>query len=114
MYRVLRANLDGLHSEYAKAPEPQDNEGPRNGSSPTPRDVFVEELPFFRTEAVQILAYTIPGANGTFEPRRRLLNWVWYVNYAEGGACARMGSSSRTRGENDITALGAATVLYIV
>lgn len=46
-------------------------------------DVFVEKFPFFHTEGMQILAYTIPGPNGTVEPGKRLLNWVWYVNYQE-------------------------------
>ena len=27
--------------------------------------------------------YTIPGENGTIEPGKRLLNYVWYCNYAE-------------------------------
>ena len=51
--------------------------------SQSAHDVFVEKFPFFHTEGVQILAYTIPGANGTIEPGQRLLNWVWYCNYAE-------------------------------
>lgn len=46
-------------------------------------DVFVEKFPFFHTEGIQILAYTIPGLNGTVEPGQRLLNWVWYTNYKE-------------------------------
>lgn len=48
--------------------------------------VFVEKFPFFHTEHVQILAYTIPGKNGTLEPGKRLLNWVWYNNYDEGSS----------------------------
>jgi len=46
-------------------------------------DVFVEKFTFFHTEGHQILAYTIPGKNGTTKPGERLLNWVWYVNYKE-------------------------------
>ena len=46
-------------------------------------DVFVEKFTFFHTEGHQILAYTIPGENGTTKPGERLLNWVWYVNYKE-------------------------------
>jgi 2-polyprenyl-6-methoxyphenol hydroxylase-like FAD-dependent oxidoreductase len=46
-------------------------------------DVFVEKFPFYHTKGSQILAYTISGKNGTTTPGKRLLNWVWYVNYAE-------------------------------
>ncbi|KAF2446730.1 FAD/NAD(P)-binding domain-containing protein [Karstenula rhodostoma CBS 690.94] len=155
LYHVLRANFDGVDSEYAKAPEPQDNEGtavygyghqvgdveidgakplvihtttadgntatfeadllvgadgpsstirklidpsvqrtyagyvawrgtvPETAVSPAARDVFVEKFPFFHSNGVQILAYTIPGPHGAVAPGTRLLNWVWYVNYAE-------------------------------
>ncbi|OAG05299.1 FAD/NAD(P)-binding domain-containing protein [Paraphaeosphaeria sporulosa] len=154
LYHVLRANFDTIDSEYAKAPEPMDNEGtavyrhghqvgdvdvdagtplvihtttadgqsesfeadlligadgpsstirklidpsvkrtyagyvawrgtvPETSVSSSARDVFVEKFPFFHTSGCQILAYTIPGPNGTVEPGKRLLNWVWYVNYA--------------------------------
>lgn len=52
-------------------------------ASQAARDVFVEKFPFYHTEHNQILAYTIPGKHGTTEPGKRLLNWVWYVNYPE-------------------------------
>ncbi|KAF2621680.1 FAD/NAD(P)-binding domain-containing protein [Macroventuria anomochaeta] len=155
LYHLLRANFDGVESEYAKAPASEANEGTTtydyghqvadinckganalsikantstgnevtidadmligaDGPSSTIRgfidpkiqrkyagyvawrgtvsenqvshsaiDVFVEKFPFFHTEGIQILAYTIPGPNGTVEPGKRLLNWVWYVNYKE-------------------------------
>ena len=155
LYHILRANFDGVGSEYAKAPAPEANEGPASydyghqvveikvesskplsilaktssgddlnidadliigadgpssevrklidrsvkrtyagyvawrGTVPEDQvsqaatDVFVEKFPFFHTEGIQILAYTIPGLNGTVEPGKRLLNWVWYVNYKE-------------------------------
>lgn len=44
---------------------------------------FVEKFTFFHTTHIQILAYAIPGRNGTLEPGKRLLNWVWYANYEE-------------------------------
>ncbi|KAH8727985.1 hypothetical protein GQ44DRAFT_824334 [Phaeosphaeriaceae sp. PMI808] len=47
------------------------------------RDVFVEKFAFFHSKQIQILAHTIPGKHGTLEPSKRLLNWVWYVNYKE-------------------------------
>ncbi|KAF3050073.1 hypothetical protein E8E11_009664 [Didymella keratinophila] len=56
---------------------------PETQVSQAATDVFVEKFPFFHTEGIQILAYTIPGHNGTVEPGKRLLNWVWYVNYKE-------------------------------
>lgn len=156
LYHVLRANFDGVDTNYAKAPPPEEGEGstsydydhqvtdidlsgsnslavhaktsagdtvsfsadliiaadgpsstirkfiddsierkyagyvawrgtvPETQVSSAARDVFVEKFPFFHTEGVQILAYTIPGTHGTVEPGKRLLNWVWYCNYAEG------------------------------
>jgi 2-polyprenyl-6-methoxyphenol hydroxylase-like FAD-dependent oxidoreductase len=56
---------------------------PEDQVSEAARKVFVEKFPFFHTEHVQILAYTIPGKHGIIEPGKRLLNWVWYNNYAE-------------------------------
>tara|TARA_R110002003_G_scaffold107_10_gene9035 strand:- start:157 stop:1422 length:1266 start_codon:yes stop_codon:yes gene_type:complete len=56
---------------------------PETEVSQAAKDVFVEKFPFFHTEHIQILAYTIPGKHGTIEPGKRLLNWVWYVNYPE-------------------------------
>lgn len=47
---------------------------------------FVEKFAFFHTQGVQILAYLIPGENGTLEPGKRLMNWVWYRNYEEDSA----------------------------
>lgn len=46
-------------------------------------DVFSEKFAFYHTEGIQILAYLIPGKNGSLEPGERLVNWVWYTNYAE-------------------------------
>ena len=46
--------------------------------------VFSEHFAFYHTQGVQILAYLIPGENGTLEKGHRLMNWVWYVNFEEG------------------------------
>ncbi|KAK5945690.1 hypothetical protein PMZ80_002897 [Knufia obscura] len=48
------------------------------------RDVFVEKFTFFHgsNPNTQILAYTIPNAEGTLERGKRLINWVWYHNVA--------------------------------
>ncbi|KAG8528804.1 uncharacterized protein KY384_006493 [Bacidia gigantensis] len=51
--------------------------------SPSARETFVEKFTFFHAPGTQILAYVIPGPNGTLEPGERLINWVWYCNYAE-------------------------------
>lgn len=45
--------------------------------------VMTERFTFFHTQHIQILAYAIPGKHGIREPGKRLLNWVWYVNYKE-------------------------------
>lgn len=42
---------------------------------------LVEKFTFYHAEATQILSYVIPGENGTLEPGKRLINWVWYCNY---------------------------------
>ncbi|KZP11666.1 monooxygenase [Athelia psychrophila] len=52
-------------------------------ASPSAKEAFVEKLTYFNSEGIQILAYVIPGENGTLEPGKRLINWVWYNNYAE-------------------------------
>ncbi|KAI4944441.1 hypothetical protein J4E86_009500 [Alternaria arbusti] len=56
---------------------------PETQVSQAATDVFVEKFPFYHTEGIQILAYTIPGKYGTTKPGERLLNWVWYVSYKE-------------------------------
>ncbi|KAK5074070.1 hypothetical protein LTS08_007995 [Lithohypha guttulata] len=45
-------------------------------------NVFVEKFSFFHgtNPNTQILAYTIPGAQGTLVEGQRLVNWVWYHN----------------------------------
>ncbi|TKA63901.1 hypothetical protein B0A55_10944 [Friedmanniomyces simplex] len=48
------------------------------------REVFIERFTFYHTEGIQILGYVIPGRDGTLEPGKRLFNWVWYCNYADG------------------------------
>lgn len=54
--------------------------------SPAARDVFVEKFTFFHgiDPKTQILAYTIPGHDGTVEQDQRFVNWVWYWNIAKG------------------------------
>ena len=46
-------------------------------------EAFVEKFAFYHADGTQILAYAIPGENGTLEAGQRLMNWVWYRNYKE-------------------------------
>lgn len=55
---------------------------PESQLSDAAKDVFVEKFSFFHgsNPNTQILAYTIPNAEGTLEKGKRLVNWVWYHN----------------------------------
>ncbi|ORY02578.1 hypothetical protein BCR34DRAFT_627530 [Clohesyomyces aquaticus] len=44
-------------------------------------EAFSERFTFFHTKGIQILAYLIPGENGTLEPGKRLINFVYYTNF---------------------------------
>lgn len=60
---------------------------PEDEISKSASDVLVEKFAFFHShfhsQGTQILAYLIPGENGTLEPGKRLMNWVWYRNFEE-------------------------------
>jgi 2-polyprenyl-6-methoxyphenol hydroxylase-like FAD-dependent oxidoreductase len=43
-------------------------------------EAFSERFTFFHAKGIQILAYLIPGENGTLEPGNRLINFVYYTN----------------------------------
>ncbi|KAK5075933.1 hypothetical protein LTR70_009897 [Exophiala xenobiotica] len=45
---------------------------------------FRERFAFFHAPGIQILAYLIPGINGTVEPGQRLINFVYYTLFPEG------------------------------
>ncbi|KAK0363407.1 hypothetical protein LTR91_019462 [Friedmanniomyces endolithicus] len=57
---------------------------PETELSEAAREVFIERFTFYHTDGNQILGYVIPGRDGTLEPGKRLFNWVWYCNSAEG------------------------------
>jgi 2-polyprenyl-6-methoxyphenol hydroxylase-like FAD-dependent oxidoreductase len=59
---------------------------PESKVSKRTSDTLTEKASFYHSQGVQILAYTIPGTNGTLEVGKRLLNWVWYCNYPEGSS----------------------------
>ncbi|KAI2464928.1 FAD/NAD(P)-binding domain-containing protein [Annulohypoxylon bovei var. microspora] len=50
------------------------------------REAFTNRFTFFHCPGVQILAYLIPGKDGTVEPGQRLINFVYYTNFAAGSA----------------------------
>lgn len=49
---------------------------------PKTLEAFSERFTFFHAKGIQILAYLIPGENGTLEPGKRLINFVYYTNVA--------------------------------
>lgn len=50
-------------------------------ASSAARRAFSERFTFFHRKGIQILAYLIPGENGTLEPGKRLINFVYYTNF---------------------------------
>ncbi len=57
---------------------------PENEASEAVREAFCERFTFYHGPGVQILAYLIPGTNGTVRPGERLINFVYYTNFPEG------------------------------
>jgi 2-polyprenyl-6-methoxyphenol hydroxylase-like FAD-dependent oxidoreductase len=56
---------------------------PEGELSESAKDLFVERFTFYHADGVQILAYTIPGVDGSLEQGKRKVNWVWYWNCEE-------------------------------
>ena len=56
---------------------------PESEATDAAQKTFVETFTFFHAPGTQILSYVIPGENGSLEPGKRLINWVWYCNYPE-------------------------------
>ncbi|KAF2015295.1 FAD/NAD(P)-binding domain-containing protein [Aaosphaeria arxii CBS 175.79] len=54
---------------------------PEEDVSHQAREAFSERFTFFHAKGIQILAYLIPGQNGTMETGRRLINFVYYTNF---------------------------------
>ncbi|KAJ4418261.1 hypothetical protein N0V82_005652 [Gnomoniopsis sp. IMI 355080] len=57
---------------------------PEGEVSQAAKDAFSERFTFFHDTGLQILAYLIPGKDGTVEPGQRLVNFVYYTNFPEG------------------------------
>ncbi|OTB13879.1 hypothetical protein K445DRAFT_303892 [Daldinia sp. EC12] len=53
-------------------------------ASESAREAFSHRFTFFHSPGIQILAYLIPGKDGTIEPGQRLINFVYYTNFPEG------------------------------
>jgi 2,6-dihydroxypyridine 3-monooxygenase len=49
------------------------------------RGVFGDAITYFVYANSHILLYPIPGPDGSVRPGERLVNFVWYRNYADGG-----------------------------
>ncbi|KAK5138645.1 hypothetical protein LTR04_004322, partial [Oleoguttula sp. CCFEE 6159] len=62
---------------------------PERSLSAAATAALAEKFTFFHASGVQVLAYLIPVPDGALEPGKRLMNWVWYVNYAPGSAAYR-------------------------
>jgi 2-polyprenyl-6-methoxyphenol hydroxylase-like FAD-dependent oxidoreductase len=56
---------------------------PEDEASPSAKEAFQERFTFFHTDGIQILAYLIPGKDGSIQPGERLINFVWYYNFPE-------------------------------
>jgi 2-polyprenyl-6-methoxyphenol hydroxylase-like FAD-dependent oxidoreductase len=50
-------------------------------ASPSTLATLANSFTFYHAPGIQILAYLIPGQNGTLEPGHRLLNFVYYTNF---------------------------------
>ena len=57
---------------------------PESALSPATFELLADAISYFLTPTGHILAYPIPGPDGELEAGRRLMNMVWYQNYAEG------------------------------
>lgn len=57
--------------------------------SPAATTALVEKFTFYHAPHLQMLVYVIPGPRGALERGKRLVNWVWYVNYERYGAALR-------------------------
>lgn len=59
------------------------NEAVLADKHPSAAETFIEKFTFFHSHGTQILSYVIPGPKGTLKKGDRLVNWVWYCNYAQ-------------------------------
>ncbi|KAK3990416.1 hypothetical protein QBC44DRAFT_239010 [Cladorrhinum sp. PSN332] len=57
---------------------------PEHSATPSTLSTLAEKFTFFHAPGIQILAYLIPGKNGSIQPGERLINFVYYTNFPEG------------------------------
>ncbi|KAL8894991.1 MAG: hypothetical protein Q9207_008345 [Kuettlingeria erythrocarpa] len=91
LYYRLRANFDGLESDYVDTARTEQQyvgyvawRGTvvENQVSDETKALFRTWVNYFLHSSGHILVYLIPGKNGSLKPGERLLNYVWYRNYA--------------------------------
>ena len=58
---------------------------PEASLTPATNAILGDAITYFVTANSHILTYPIPGLDGSVEHGRRLINFVWYRNYLEGG-----------------------------
>ncbi|KAI1418546.1 FAD binding domain protein [Hypoxylon sp. FL1857] len=95
----IEANLvigaDGIHSTVRKllnVPTTKQYAGyvswrgstPEETVSPETAAYFNDRLSFDVMKRTYMICYVIPTEDGNMEPGKRLLNWVWYYNMADG------------------------------
>ncbi|CAF0954572.1 unnamed protein product [Adineta ricciae] len=56
---------------------------PESDISESLTSTFIDGVTFFHASGIQFACYTIPGQNGALDQGLRLINWVWYCNYAD-------------------------------
>ena len=69
----VKRELVGYCALRGTVPEPE--------VSAAAKEAFCERFTFFHADGIQILNYLIPGPNGSREPGKRLVNFVWYYNF---------------------------------
>jgi 2,6-dihydroxypyridine 3-monooxygenase len=58
--------------------------------TPAAQDVLLEAIVYHLMPHSHFLTYPIPNVDGAVEPGRRLTNWLWYRNVAEGDDLDRL------------------------
>ena len=59
---------------------------PEHEVSQAVREACTGKMSSFHANGLQMIFYAIPGRDGSLELGQKLVNWVWYMNYAEDSA----------------------------
>jgi 2,6-dihydroxypyridine 3-monooxygenase len=81
--RARRALLPDVEPRYAGYVAWRGTVGEHDLSAPT-LDVLLGAIGYHLMPSSHFLTYPIPGADGSVEEGRRLTNWLWYRNVADG------------------------------